>query len=132
MLDLVQPYWLNALGAAFALLGTAVLFLDLKGDSISSKATDVQAYIGRLDQQIEDLAEQPKERGFKTPEGVDIGEAFDLLYQAAKIANRKNRGTYLGLLDEVKAEAQKHRRALKTAIALVILGGCLQVIAAFM
>ena len=128
MPDYIQPFWFNILGGVLALAGTAVLFLDLRGDSIAAKASDVQIYIGRLDQQIEELSQIPKDRGLKTPEGIDIGEAFEIMYEGARAANRKNRDTYLNLLEEVKTEQDKHRWAQKIAIALVLLGGCLQIV----
>ncbi|MDB6061740.1 MAG: hypothetical protein JWM78_1843 [Verrucomicrobiaceae bacterium] len=120
------------LGGGLQLIGSAVLFLDLRGDRIAQKATEIQIYIGRLDEQIEDIEKEPKERGMKTREGIDIGEAFDIMEQAAKLANRENKKKHLNLLEEVLAETAKHHRAQTAAIVLVLLGSVLQIISALL
>jgi hypothetical protein len=130
MLGFIQQWWLAVLGGGLQLIGTAVLFLDLRGDRIATKATEIQIYIGLLDEQIEDLEKEPKQRGMKTREGIDIGEAFDIMEQATKLANRENRKKHRRLLDEVLVEAEKHRRAQGIAIVLVLVGSVLQIISA--
>jgi hypothetical protein len=132
MLDLIQQWWLAFLGGGLQLIGTAVLFLDLRGDRIAEKATELQIYIGLLDEQIEDLEKEPKQRGMKTPQGTDIGELLGITEDAAKLANRKNREKYRGLLNDVLAEAEKHRRAQGIAISLVLLGSVLQIVSAIL
>lgn len=132
MLGFIQQWWLAVLGGGLQLIGTAVLFLDLRGDRIAKKATEIQIYIGLLDEQIEELEKEPKQRGMKTREGIDIGEAFDIMEQATKLANRENRKKHRNLLDEVLAEAEKHRRAQGIAIGLVLLGSVLQIISAIL
>jgi hypothetical protein len=123
-------WWLAVLGGGLQLVGTAVLFLGLRSDRIAKKATQIQIYIGQVDEQIEDLENQPKRRGMMTREGIDMGEAFDIMEQAAKLANRTNRKQHRYLLDEVLTEAAKHRRAQLAAIVLVLLREDLQILSA--
>ena len=130
MLDFIQQWWLAFVGGGLQLVGTAVLFLDLRGDKIAEKATQVQIYIGQLDEQIEDLEKESKARGMKTPEGIDIGEAFEIMENGVKGANRKNRELHRKLLNEMLEEAGKHRRAQLIAIILVLFGSVLQIISA--
>lgn len=130
MLGLVEPWALNLVGGLFALAGTAILFLDLRGDQFSSKATDVQIYIGKLDKQLDELRELPKDRGFTTPDGIDIGEAFEIMEKATEGANKRNRDTHIQLLEKMKAHEAKHRAAQKAAITLVLVGGLFQILAA--
>jgi hypothetical protein len=132
MLELIQQWWLAVLGGGLQLIGTAVLFLDLRGDRIAEKATELQIYIGMLDEQIEDLENESKLRGMKTPEGADIGELLGITEDAAKLANRRNRVKYRDLLNDVLAEAKKHRRAQGVAIGLVLLGAVLQIVSAIL
>lgn len=130
MLGFIQQWWLAVLGGGLQLIGTAVLFLDLRGDRIAKKATEIQIYLGLLDEKLEDLEKEPKPRGMKTREGIDIGEAFDIMEQATKLANRENRRKHRRLLDEVLVEAEKHRRTQAIAIVLVLVGSVLQIISA--
>ena len=131
MTEFFQQWWLAVLGGGFQLIGTLVLCIDLHGDRIAQKATEIQIYIGRLDEQIENLENEPKERGMKTRGGTDIGEAFSILQEAAKRANRNNKNKHLDLLEEVLAESAKHRVALQIAIGLGLLGSFLQFICAY-
>jgi hypothetical protein len=129
MQDLITPSTLNIVGVAFALLGTAILFLDLRGDKVSGKARETQIYIAKLDQTINELRAIPKDRGMVTEEGIDIGETFEMMEAGAEEAQVKNRQTHIDLLDEIDTQAKKHRAAVALAVALVLFGGLLQLVA---
>ena len=128
-MDLVSPQTLSVLGAALALLGGAVLFLDLRGNKIQETVRNVEIHIGRLQQQIEDIDQNPIPRGEASVHGQDLGEVWDILQDGAKQANQKNRDIQLGLLEKVNEQVDRHRRAQVWAIFLVLSGGLLQLFA---
>ena len=128
-MDLVSPQTLSVLGAALALLGGAVLFLDLRGNKIQETVRNVEIYIGRLQQQIEDMDQNPIPRGEAIVHGQDLGEVWEIMRDGAKQANQKNRDIQLGLLEKVNEQVDRHRRAEVWAIFLVLSGGLLQLFA---
>lgn len=125
-----NPGLLSLLGASLGLLGTAILFLDLRGDTVQDKVREIQIYIGRLQQQIDELAREPKPANSATLQGQSFGDIFDILRDGAQQANAKNTDLSLDLLEQVSREREKHRRAVGMSIVLILVGGILQLVAA--
>jgi hypothetical protein len=128
-MDFLSPQTLSVIGAALALLGGVILFLDLHGNKIQEAVRNVEIHMGRLQQQIDDMDKKPIPRGEAAVQGQDLGEIFEIMRDGAKMANEKNTDIRLELLEKVNEQLDKHRRAEGLANFLVIFGGLLQLVA---
>ena len=125
MLNLFHLEWLDKVGGLLALLGSAVLFLDLRGDAVASKLRGLEIHIGELDRIMEKKVPRIDTQGVSSAEADAFNAMVDIVEDAEKGAQAENRKLRTALLKQIQAAQAKHRGTQRIAIALVLLGGAL-------
>jgi hypothetical protein len=122
---------LQGVGAAISCVGVVMQFvLDQQGKREEQKIADIRDYIDMLDQSVDDLEKEDKTQGRTIKDGVDIGEAFEILRAAAEQANKENRKKMRKLVDQVGASASRRLKIGRVALGLILLGIIVSAVAA--
>jgi len=118
-------------GSSLSLFGILILVIDMTSDKMKLELQNVTLHLGRIDQQIKELEVVPKDRGYIL-EGengsIDIGQSLEILEDAAKEANKKNKEIELNLIEKIRDNHSKHMRARLVASILVSIGSVLSFI----
>ena len=127
MLDL-SPQLLNWTGIAFALLGSAILFIDLQGDDTQRKVRELLAYNRAVEKSGKGIVVGP--RGKPKDGELDLADIEQLMADAVDGAIERNKDLHVQVLEQMDEAADRHRRARNFAIFLVLVGGLLQLVGA--
>lgn len=114
---------LGIIGPVLTCVGALIQLYDWRQAKMQGRrVAELQDYIDRLNDSIEDLRRTDTSPGFRTREGVDLGESLRLLQEGAEMANKRNKAKLRDLADQVEEASSWREKYVLVSFVLVVLG----------
>lgn len=127
--------WANVFGVFGPILicvSGVLQFLDWQRSEGERQAIEMRrGFIETLDDHLGDLRKEDKTRGLVTPEGIDIGQTFDILQAGVEGAIKINKKNLRDLVDQIDTAAAKRAVSVKISLACLLIGTVLWGAASF-
>ena len=110
---------------------SATLFLladEVRGRDESIKLLDIQEHLNRLEEITSEVGEESTEPGQGTVRGHDIGQMFGIMQEAAREALENENRMVRTKMNDISTASRRRRSVIVKAIALVALGGVLELV----
>lgn len=122
----------GVIGPALTCFGAVVQFIDWRKSRVENKKiADVREHIDALDEIVDDLRKKDKTRGRGSIQGVDIGEAFDILQKGVELANKNSRKYLREYTDEVDRASARREKYVRLSVLLIVAGTIMWATASF-
>ncbi len=110
---------------------SATLFLladEVKSRDEATKLLEVQEHLNRLEEIAADVGEESTARGQGTVLGHDIGQMFEIMQDASREALKNENRMVRSKMSDISSASRRRRSVIVKAIALVALGGALELV----